>query len=585
MMKLSVSLNPVLVKELRGRMRGARAYLILTATLVLLGLVSYGFYRIARFTTQSYGGQQSAFVGQNLFVGLVFFALGVICFITPALTAGAISGEYERKTFDMLIATPLRPVSILLGKLIASLSYAFLLIMAAVPLVSLSFVFGGVATVDMIQALLLLLGYTVTFGVIGLFFSTLLRRTGLATVFSYIVLAIFIFGTLFVYGVVGVIRQQQPPSWILALNPFSAMASALMNPVALYAFGVSSIVQPMLWVIGGGGFEASWPTMPLWRYTVGAYAWLTLALLLASMILVRPVRRFHLSAPGWIGIGAFILASIVAAPIVYGPFTPGRIAAWIRWSLSPQQSLIVNGTFTSPLEPAWTIVSEVERVEESPGEAKLISTGQRAVVSISRQGTWHAETGINQVINRDVSTMGWLQLRVRLRVKSQDVLMCGVAGSECPVMIKLYYVAGGSRHYWMQGFYAAGNPAMSSTPPFCTTCEINQPHIQVPLEVWYTFESPNLMQDLPARGYPAPQVIDSLAVTAGGHSYEIEIAEVALLARRGRPPDWGWGSAFVPTPAPVMVEPVILLHEGPVVIERPPVIPPTPAPTMTPVAP
>ena len=41
-----LGMNPIMVKELRSRMRGARAFVILTATLLLLGTVSYALYRI-----------------------------------------------------------------------------------------------------------------------------------------------------------------------------------------------------------------------------------------------------------------------------------------------------------------------------------------------------------------------------------------------------------------------------------------------------------------------------------------------------------------------------------------------------------
>ncbi len=556
-MRFALSLNPVLVKELRGRMRGARAYIILTITLVLMGLVGYGLYRIARYVVQSYGGQQSAMIGQAVFIGLVFFTLGIICFITPALTAGAISGEHERKTFDMLAATPLRPASVLFGKLVASLSYVTMLIVAAVPLVSLSYVFGGVATIDMLQALLLLFGFTLTFGVLGLFFSVLVRRTGLAAVLSYIVLAAFIFGTLFVYGVYGVIRQAQPPSWLLALNPFSAMASALVSVSSANAFSMSGLLQPFLWLLGGGGIDVSGVMSaytPLWRYTVGIYAWLTVALYIASMILVRPVRRFRLGAPGWAAIGAFVVVSILAVPVVYGPLTPSNIIAWVRWNTAPKRNLVVNGTFTSPLEPAWAFSSETEVADEAGGSAERVADGKRHIVQFSREGVKHAETKLTQAISQTVPQDDWLQLRVVLRIKSHDVDVCGVLGSECPVMIKMFYTTGGWRHYWMQGFYALDNlMTMGGTMPDCTTCEIYQPHIKVPLNEWYTYESPNLIQDLALRGYESPQFIETLIVAAAGHSYEVEVAEVALISRPGRPPNLGTNSWGTPTPVPMMI--------------------------------
>ena len=72
--------------------------------------------------------------------------------------------KHERKTFDLLMATPLHPASILLGKLLASMSYVALILVAIVPLVSLSYIFGGVATLDMFQSFLMLLGFALAYG-------------------------------------------------------------------------------------------------------------------------------------------------------------------------------------------------------------------------------------------------------------------------------------------------------------------------------------------------------------------------------------------------------------------------------------
>jgi ABC-type transport system involved in multi-copper enzyme maturation permease subunit len=87
----------------------------------------------------------------------VFIELMIIAAITPSVTAMAISGEKEKQTYEMLLATPLSPSSILWGKLIAAMSYVFLIVFAAIPLASLVFVFGGVAVREMLKALIILI--------------------------------------------------------------------------------------------------------------------------------------------------------------------------------------------------------------------------------------------------------------------------------------------------------------------------------------------------------------------------------------------------------------------------------------------
>ena len=169
--------NPIIVKELRSRMRGWRAFAVLTGALLLMGGISYLLYRIVLAATQYDSTPVSPQIGQAVFVGLMVVELMIVCFITPAVTAGSISGEREKLTYEMLLATPLRPASVLWGKLISALSYVFLLILAGIPMASLVFIFGGVALVDMVKSLVVLLATTVTLGVIGVFMSALLRRT------------------------------------------------------------------------------------------------------------------------------------------------------------------------------------------------------------------------------------------------------------------------------------------------------------------------------------------------------------------------------------------------------------------------
>ena len=65
-------------------------------------------------------------------------------FLAPAFTSGAISLEREKQTLDMLAATPISSLAIVVGKLFSALAYVFLLIAASIPLTAIVFVFGGV---------------------------------------------------------------------------------------------------------------------------------------------------------------------------------------------------------------------------------------------------------------------------------------------------------------------------------------------------------------------------------------------------------------------------------------------------------
>ena len=142
----------------------------------------------------------------------------IIAAITPSVTAMAISGEKEKQTYEMFLATPLSPGNILWGKFIAAMGYVFLIVFAAIPLASLVFVFGGVAVREMLKALVILVTVAVMFGVIGLFSSALFGRSGRSTAIAYLIV-VFLFGPTLVAAGAGMLNQTNPPRWMLVLSP------------------------------------------------------------------------------------------------------------------------------------------------------------------------------------------------------------------------------------------------------------------------------------------------------------------------------------------------------------------------------
>lgn len=179
-------LNPVVLKELRGRMRGLRAFVILTVYLSLMsafvGVINI-LYGLS--ANQMYSPYSTQTLGKNIILGLIFIELLLACFITPAVTASAVSGERERQTLDILRTTLLPTPALVLGKLGSALVFVVLLLLAAVPLQSLSFLLGGVAPPDLAIATVILLATAFLFGSAGVFFSTVMRRTLGATVLTY----------------------------------------------------------------------------------------------------------------------------------------------------------------------------------------------------------------------------------------------------------------------------------------------------------------------------------------------------------------------------------------------------------------
>jgi ABC-type transport system involved in multi-copper enzyme maturation permease subunit len=239
-------------KEVRGRMRGRRAFVIVTIYLLLLALFAWGIYQFKLsypgdiFAAGGIvgGGQtpsavqaatRSAEIGHALFAGLLMLLTVLVLVLAPALTSGAISQEREKQTLDMLVATPLSTTGMVISKLVSALVYLLLLIVASIPVASVVFTFGGVGPEDVVRAYTLLFAVSFGVGAIGLFFSAVARRTQVATVLSYITVLALTMGSLMVwvfwFGVStagptrfvdGRFERQLPPQQVLWLNPFVA---------------------------------------------------------------------------------------------------------------------------------------------------------------------------------------------------------------------------------------------------------------------------------------------------------------------------------------------------------------------------
>ena len=129
--------NPVLTKELRVRMRGARAYWILLGYLVFLAVVLLFTY--STFTSEvlasGAGGSNSGQVGVNLYRYLLVCQIFLVLFITPAITSGSITIEKEQQTLDLLTMTRLSRWSVVTGKMLSAIAFTALLLVSSLPLV------------------------------------------------------------------------------------------------------------------------------------------------------------------------------------------------------------------------------------------------------------------------------------------------------------------------------------------------------------------------------------------------------------------------------------------------------------------
>jgi len=272
--EFGASVATIMVKELRSRMRGRRAFVVLTIYLALLALITYGAYLIVAPSAQvgfvNGGGQANAsgIIGQTIFTLLSIFQLVLVCFIAPGFTAGQISLEREKQTLDLLVSTPMRPGAIVIGKLAAALAFVVLMIVAAVPITAIVLMYGGASIGDIVRQQLVLLATAVALGAIGLFFSALVKRTQAATVLTYITMLGLTVGTVMVFGFWTLLVNQgdngfvvgppkRAPEQLLYLNPGVAMLDVIGNTESGTFGGINSMLAQLRGQTPdfGGGME------------------------------------------------------------------------------------------------------------------------------------------------------------------------------------------------------------------------------------------------------------------------------------------------------------------------------------------
>ncbi|MAR12452.1 MAG: ABC transporter permease [Blastopirellula sp.] len=186
--------NPVMQRELLVNLRTPRAFVLLFLYQGLLALlVFFAWPKVTRMDVSGGGGAAEGLVNLFFLGQYVLTAL-----MAPSFAAGAITGEKERKTYEMLLASPLRPSAIVLGKMVASLTHLGVLVFASLPIIMLCLPLGGKSFYDVLGLYVGLMASVITFGAIGVACSSYFKRTSASLVVSYLlILPLALCGILF----------------------------------------------------------------------------------------------------------------------------------------------------------------------------------------------------------------------------------------------------------------------------------------------------------------------------------------------------------------------------------------------------
>jgi ABC-type transport system involved in multi-copper enzyme maturation permease subunit len=339
------------VKELRGRMRGRRAFVVLTIYLLLLGGFAWMVELIMERTYATgfgSGTYATAAIGQGIFAALLMLETLQVAFLAPSATAGAISLEREKQTLELLVVTPISSLAIVIGKLLSALVYVWLLIAASIPLTAVVFLYGGVAPEDVLRGYLVLVVTALGLGAFGLFCSSLVKRTQAATAITIFGVLAMTIGSVFVLifwqamqpspqfdrnGQIIEATRSRPPEAIAFLNPFLAQVDVLCGTETSFG-GWCSLEAQLLQNQNEQIFNGGMPVP-------------------APMPLVEPLRR---------EIGVVAVPDVGFAPgdidVAPAPFGVNRDAFWpksvVAWLVLSALLLLLTVQFVSPTR-RWTL--------------------------------------------------------------------------------------------------------------------------------------------------------------------------------------------------------------------------------------
>ncbi len=217
--------NPVLEREMRGRLRLRRRGAGKSFFWVAIILTAVIFYFYARGLAGLFGGPRQD--AREFWPLLSYGLLVIIVLLAPALTATAITTEREQQTWDTLTSTRLTGSEILLGKWLARQTIPAVLIFLACPYLVGCVIRGQMDPLLLPATLAFLVITSLFYGALGLLCSYQAKRTVAATATALTCMAFFCLGTSLIASVVMILNGPRDPA-VLWLNPFYAL-SALQN--------------------------------------------------------------------------------------------------------------------------------------------------------------------------------------------------------------------------------------------------------------------------------------------------------------------------------------------------------------------
>lgn len=245
-------MNPVLRKDLIGLLRLKRIAAIQVLFVAVVGLLVLLTWPQGGVLAGSVtiGNKPAGPGSDDLLGGLVFGQLILLVLLIPGIAAVSLTSEREGNTLEMLYASRLKPLSIILGKIGIAISYPVLLLISGLPFVALLSWRGEVQMADLAASYAVLVVASIYLSVLSLAISAFCRQSATALVIAYMVVLITCGGVMVPAAIM--LDSMQDPTTAAVLHYLRGL-----SPIA----AAGSILRPRINDMGGAGHLM----LPLWQ--------------------------------------------------------------------------------------------------------------------------------------------------------------------------------------------------------------------------------------------------------------------------------------------------------------------------------
>lgn len=227
--------GPIFSVEMLTTARRSRYTIVRTLYAGVLFLtLAWVYYESVRWSHWDNIQRVAAFMA-NFFSTFGVIQIAAVLLLGPAMAAGTIAVERERRTFEYLLVSDLSSAEIVFGKLTARLLLMVAIVLAGIPVLALAMLMGGIPPESLLVLTVLTVSTMAMVAVLSILVSVWSRTTRDAVMRAYLILAALLIVPPCAWAAQNG-SAQLLPGWVdwcngqvLMLNPFWVFAGAMQG--------------------------------------------------------------------------------------------------------------------------------------------------------------------------------------------------------------------------------------------------------------------------------------------------------------------------------------------------------------------